>query len=1120
MGWWFGAAAETEQVMVHPARDSPAPDVFVGRGHALAELEAAIDAAVAGQGVLALVTGDPGIGKTQLASEVAARARARGVLVLRGACWEGGGAPAYWPWTQVLRDWMRTADDASLDALEARVTDLAALVPELAPGAHAEAESQDAEGDRLRLFDALTDTLLRGAERQPMLILLDDLHWADRSSVLALRFLAGELHRGRLLVVGAYRDVEVGDHHPLAAGSRELASVARRLPLSGLTTDEVARFIATITGVEPEPRVVDAVSRHTGGNPLFVRELVRLAWKEGAVGALAGLSSATQVMPGGVREVIAHRLGLLEADVQSALEVASVVGEAFTVEVVARTTELDRRATLAALEQAVDARLVAADAAAPGHYRFAHALIRDVLYQSLPAQRQTELHGQVGEAIEELSVASEEQLTAIASHYLRAAPLTGGERAVRYAQRAGERAMAMLGWEEAAGLFEQALGVLDLAPGAGDAGQHADLHLSLGQARLRAGHTDAARQAFLAAADLARACDEAERLAAAALGLGGASPVWGIDPELVEQLEQARAALGEHGDPALRARLLARLAQAQYYLVTDAERDALSREAVEVARASSDDRALVDALTARRVLWGPEDLSGRAEVSEELVGVAQRVDDLELDVRTRVWRVVDLVEAGDLAAARTEIQHHATLAARLREPSHLRDGAVWRAMVALLDGRFAEAEERADEALAAGDRIQAPGAGDIYRVQKPMILAEQADPEQLDEAVRLAREGSDAHPDIPAWRALLAFTEARADRHEDARADLEAAAGDGFAGVPRDAVFLVALTHAADAAAIIGHRELAAILRRLLEPYADRWVVIDRGLACKGSTERLIGLLDGVLGDVESSVERLDRALTRHVRTGAHAFAARTRRELAAALLARRHPGDAERAAGLLGEAETEAHRLGMPGLLAEIVRHRSGVEAHASPTPAAETTGAFQREGDFWALSFAGRTIRLRETKGLRDLAALLAQPHGEIAALDLMGAGGAAVGRGETDIEVLDPQARRAYRARLTELQDEFDEAEANQDVERAARARQEMDVLAEELAGAVGLGGRPRREPGPAERARKAVTWRIRNAIERIEQEHPELGRHLRHSIVTGTYCSYAPEHPVSWQVQGAA
>jgi predicted ATPase len=233
--------------------------VFVGRAHVLAELDAALDAGAAGRGSLVLVTGDPGIGKTRLAGELAVRARSRDILVLRGTCWEGGGAPAYWPWAQILRAWMRAAGATSLDDLGAGSAELAALLPELGSDAATATGPEDGERDRLRLFDALTGVLVSGAERQPMLVVLDDLHWADTSSVLALRFLAGELDHARLLVVGAYRDLEIDHGHSLASAIGDLARIARRLPLSGLTPAEVARYIAITTGGEPVPDVVGAV---------------------------------------------------------------------------------------------------------------------------------------------------------------------------------------------------------------------------------------------------------------------------------------------------------------------------------------------------------------------------------------------------------------------------------------------------------------------------------------------------------------------------------------------------------------------------------------------------------------------------------------------------------------------------------------------------------------------------------------------------------------------------------------------------------------------------------------------------------------------------------------------
>lgn len=400
----------------------PASEVFVGRAHALAELDAALDAARGGRGSLVLVTGDPGIGKTRLVAEMAGHARTRGMLVLWGTCWEGGGVPAYWPWAQVLRAWMRDAGAASLDMMGPGAVDLAPLLPE-AVGDRFLAKAADGdERVRLRLFDALAETLLREAKRRPIVVVLDDLHWADVSSLLALRFLAAELRRGRLLVVGMYRDSEVDAGHPLAAALADLDRMGQRVALPGLDDVEVARFIAVAAGAAPEPAVVAAVLRRTGGNPLFVRELVRLAWLQDSVATLLTDPSDPGAVPAAVGEVIARQLDMLPPRTREVLTVAAVEGEEFALGTVARVTGRAHHEVLAALDHAVAARLVSPLAATPGRFRFAHALIRDVVYQALSAERRAALHGRTGEVLEKLHGDAREHLAAIAAPTMRAPP--------------------------------------------------------------------------------------------------------------------------------------------------------------------------------------------------------------------------------------------------------------------------------------------------------------------------------------------------------------------------------------------------------------------------------------------------------------------------------------------------------------------------------------------------------------------------------------------------------------------------------------------------------------------------------------------------------------------------
>ncbi|MGH7319993.1 MAG: ATP-binding protein, partial [Candidatus Rokuibacteriota bacterium] len=1051
---------------------------FVGRRAALRELAAGLDEAEAGRGALVLVTGEPGMGKTRLCMEFERHARSRAARVVWGTCWEGDGAPAYWPWVQVLRDLIEPrADDAPL-AADALPGDVAALLTGDRPGTES---GGDLEQARFRLFDALAGVLQRAATGQPLVVVLDDLHWADTPSLLALGFLARELTGRRLFILGTYRDVEVTADHPLSGTLARLGGLTRHISLPGLDHEEIGALIALITGADPDAFVVGSVLRRTGGNPFFVAELVRLARAEGGLDALVA-DGADAAVPAGVRGVVDRRLRRLPEPARRVLEAAAVLGQDFDVEVTARTADVSPSAVASAIEAAEAGRLVAPSRDLTRH-TFSHALVREVLYQGIGVERHATLHLRAGESLEQHHAADPAPYIAeIAAHLAAAAPAGDPAKAVAYSFDAGRRAMSLLAWEEAATQFGRALRILDVAPVAGRATSRCDLLLALGEARVWAGETDSARESFVAAAELARTAGNATRLARAALGLGTASPVWGVDSVLTELLQTAIEAVGDR-EPGLAAQLLARLAQAQYFSASDAGREETSRRAIEIARASGEDRPLALALVVRRVLWGPEDLPGRAAVADELLALARRTRNLDLEVQARAWRVIDLVEEGDLAAADRERLAHAALARRLRQPLHLRDAAIWRAMRALLDGRFTDAEGSAEEALRLGQQAQDPGARSMYGVQRAMIRAEQGDPALLGEAIPLVSEIADEHPEIPAWRALLAFCEARAGRLDESRLDLEQVAAGDFASVRRDATHLVALTHAADAASILWHRDVAAVLLPLLTPVTDRAVVIDRGLACKGVTARLLGLLEGVLGNHGPSIGLLERALTAHERMGARAFAARNRAELAAMLLRRDGPGDAERAASLIEEAERAARTLRMPGLLAEIEPLRR-IGGPGEPVEVA--ANVLRREGEWWTLAFAGRAIRLRDAKGLRDIARLLATPEREVHVLELLGAPQPAARASARAAEILDPQARRAYEARIVELEEEIAEAEVRNDTERAARARGESEFLARELSAALGLGGRPRRATDEAERARKAVAWRIRDALRRIDRQ----------------------------------
>jgi DNA-binding SARP family transcriptional activator len=444
------------------ATPEPSRAVFVGRERELGELLAALDEALAGHGRLRLLVGEPGIGKSGLADELAMRARSRGVLALVGRCWEAGGAPAYWPWVQSLRGLIHATDSEHLPALlGGRGADLAQLMPELRellPDLP-EPPALDPESGRFRLFEAMTTLLKNAAEQRPLLLVLDDLHAADEPSLLLLRFVARELGASRMLVIGAYRDVDPKPGEALGAALSELARepVTSILLLHGLSEAEVGRFIELTTAQIPATGVVEAVHGETEGNPLFVVEIVRLLTAEGRL-AEAG----ARHVPQSLKEVIARRLRRLPSECKPVVSLAAVLGREFDLDVLATASALDRSLVFVLLDEAIAEQLVTDVPGSRTRLRFGHGLFREVLYDELAPGNRRELHRAVGEALEQLaSDNGGSHLAELAHHFSEAVPAVDRSKAVDYARRAGDHAANLLAPEEAIRLYETALSLAD-----------------------------------------------------------------------------------------------------------------------------------------------------------------------------------------------------------------------------------------------------------------------------------------------------------------------------------------------------------------------------------------------------------------------------------------------------------------------------------------------------------------------------------------------------------------------------------------------------------------------------------------------------------------------------------
>jgi class 3 adenylate cyclase len=932
------ATAPTEETPVPGARTRlPSVGRMVGRETELAALTSAYDQATSGQARVVMVVGEPGIGKTRLLEEAATYASLRGAAVCWGHCYEGELGVAYAPFVEAFRTYVRARSDEELRSeLSVGAPEVATLVSELRLrfGDLPPSPPLEGDGERMRLFEGVTTFLHNATAAQPMVLLLEDLHWSDKASLLLLQYLARNLRRDRLLIVATYRDVELDRTHPLADAISALRHerLYERVLLRGLSAEEVKALIDAIDDQDSPLAFARTIHQETEGNPFFVAEILRHLAEIGAISKVGGTwvgdaEAIAENLPEGVREVIGRRLSRLSDEANDMLSVAAAMPGGFVPEIVATVLGTNEDDMLDLLDEALAAQVLKERREQRGTYEFSHALIRQTLYGEASTPRRVRLHRQIALALE--ATPGSADIGELAFHWFQGAP--GGkteiDKAVDYATQAAERASDQAAHEEGARFYDMALQALDLAEDV-DEERRAELLLGFGTACQTGGDAERAQVALAAAAQLARNVGNPRLLARVALAAASYQYGGVHQPELNALLEEAAAGLGE-GDEALRARVLATGA-VQYAFVDHDRLVALSAEALALARHSEDPSASADVLTilTRFLPMGAEEIAQALEVAS----LSEEARDYTHAIQAWVTVFTGGFLAGDREAIDTAANNTSRLASMTRSPVYMGQAVMHRCVIGALEGRFAEADELAAELLILGRRIRDLGmVAGVGAVILP-VRREQGRLGELESATRRAGglPGVGIH-----YRACLAQMLCELGRHTEAADCFEHLATDGFAAIPNDLLRTWSLCALAEVTVALDDKERAAVLLDLLRPMAGRAAMMS-GVSYYGAVDRYLGILEICLGRCDEAVADLEEALAYNERMRARPWSTRTRYDLARALLGRNGPRDRSQAVALLNESLEAANDIGMSRLIEEALAVKLELQGASSSSPAA----------------------------------------------------------------------------------------------------------------------------------------------------------------------------------------
>jgi tetratricopeptide (TPR) repeat protein len=1014
-----------------------APEGLIGRDEEWQGARATLARTAEGVGSVLLVAGEAGIGKTALAEELFRTCREEGWRVAWATAIYGASLPGLWPWRRIL-----TALNAG--------------------GADVGIEPGDPVAARVEMFDVVADRLAQASHVAPVLVVMDDAHWADPASVAMLLHVAATVRQSRVCVAVTYRPEDAGAGSVLGEVLPALRRTARELRLGSLAIDEVAALAARVVNHADLPEETRRrLAFVTGGNPLFVAELVRLL-PPGWTGDADSLPA-----PPSVIDLVRQRLVGLGERASETLKTAAAIGTEVDVATLARALGATINVVAADVDEAT--RLAITHEVTDGRFAFRHPLFRAALYDALGTTGRAAAHARVASALEAMrGEGLRVEMAALAHHFVRSAPLGNAEPAVRYAIEAAQEAIASGAYETASLRFAQALAMLDLAPSAAN---RVELVLAQADADAAASRRVQALALYERAGAMAAEAGDLAAAVQAALGRsGGAGMEVVADETAMAMVDRALTMLGD-GAPALRARLLARSSVALALSGVTERRASLVTEALGLARGSGSEVAQADV----DVAWchlhaGPAHVTERIERASRVVRVGELTGEVRLELLGRRLHVEALFEVGRFDEADDAIVHYSTRAQLVREAAYTFFAPLWRATLAAArgDDRRYQLERAELEAVIADE----PSAGNARLLADVQEIFHRLDHEH-DAAGALevfAGISADAHagldPQIAITNALLLAAMGSTD---EARQLVERSAA-AIRTLPKDAEWVPALMQLLEVATLTSSEGVLSWAADQLAPAAETWAVEGIGAAIRGPVARGLALAAQALGDYHAAATHADQA---------------------------------DRLADRCGVARWSAH----------------AARPVSRATDAPPSQASLQREPDGWSVEFSGRRGYVRHSKGMADIARLLACPGVEVSALDLASQGLGTIVSTEA-VAPIDDIARTAYQRRLAELDAELDAADVASDARRSAALAAEKEMLAAEPKRPRQLGGRARRTGSSGERARTAVTTRVRDALKRLDAAHPAAAAHLRRSIRTGTFCVYEPVAAVVWEVTSDA